>query len=1238
MILNYPLFQKLYKIIALCAGIILFVILSVVNVKSQINSNYNIKCFTVDQGLPHNIIHYIMKDNVGFLWIATEGGLSRFDGYTYQNFKSDPNDSNSLSYNAANCIIQQNDSIFWVSTFSGGLNRLNILENKFKRFTHNTADPNSLSTNELKCIAPDNKNNLWIGTRNNGLVKYDMINNVFEKYGSRSPDNGNLARTSVENVCVYNDTLIFISTFNGLYCLNTLTDKIKYYTHNEYDKSGLYNNSVYCVYKDTRNVLWVGTLGNGLQKFNPLTETFETKKLYYIPKEREGYNGISHITEDDNNNLLLTTAGNGNVIKFNTDSDTYTLFDLNELIKPESKITQINYSYFDHSNVLWVGTWNMGLVKLNLNRNNFTNYSLPDDGLNKTTAKDVWSIYEDSKGFLWISTNRGILLFDKSTKEYVKTFSSGQGTSSLNINHINKICEDKNGDIWIATWGGGLNRYDRKTGKFRYYKNNKTDYTSLSSDLLRYIYCDREGIIWCATVDKGFCKYNPDSDNFTRYYNTESDINSVSYNDVSFIYEDKNGFLWLGTWNGGLNKFDKKTGKCKRYYYDVNNPKSIPSDYVLCGREDGKGNLWIGTSNGLCKYLEDEDKFQNYHDVSEKGGNSVFDIIPDKNNNLWLATNQGISKFNILLSKFRNYTQVDGSLKIEYHTSFLMTKENIIYAGSEKGFTSFNPDELNDEQNLSPVTITSFKKFNQESDVLKRQLKNGEITLSFSEDVFSFEFSLLDFKNPEEYNYAYKIDGLDKDWIYSGNNRTAAYSHLQPGNYTFSVKASNADGIWNVPATVKLVIVPPFWRTWWFISVSVLMFLASGIVYFKLRENRLKKSNIALENTVGERTKDLIDANENLKNEIIERKKAEASIQYSKEQYKLLVENANEAIIVLQDDIVVYYNPSAVEMLCSDSEELYRKNFREFIYPDYTETFFTDYLNTLRGEPVNDIKELKLVKRKSEMIEVEMNSLLIEWIDKKAALIFFKDVTERKRAEKKTENALIKEKELSELRSRFISMASHEFKTPLTSINTSVELLEKYDKSLTEDKKINSLQRIKKNVTQMTRLLNDVLEIGKSESGKLDIQKEKIEIGKFLKEMLEELEGTITARTQHSIISSLLNTDTTVYVDPKLIRQVVENLLSNAVKYSETNTEIFFGAEIKDGTMIIKVKDSGIGILPEDMKRLFEPFFRGYNHGNAAGTGLGLTIMKSAVDAHGGRIEVNSEVNKGTEFSVFIPV
>ncbi|MFZ4592545.1 MAG: PAS domain-containing sensor histidine kinase, partial [Ignavibacteria bacterium] len=390
--------------------------------------------------------------------------------------------------------------------------------------------------------------------------------------------------------------------------------------------------------------------------------------------------------------------------------------------------------------------------------------------------------------------------------------------------------------------------------------------------------------------------------------------------------------------------------------------------------------------------------------------------------------------------------------------------------------------------------------------------------------------------------------------------------------------------------------------------------------------------------TVGERTKDLIDANENLKNEIIERKKAEASIQYSKEQYKLLVENANEAIIVLQDEIVVYYNPSAVEMLCSDPEELYRKNFREFIYPDYTETFFTDYLNTLNGEPVNDIKELKLVKRKSEIIEVEMNSLLIEWIDKKAALIFFKDVTERKRAEKKTENALIKEKELSELRSRFISMASHEFKTPLTSINTSVELLEKYDKSLAEDKKINSLQRIKKNVGQMTRLLNDVLEIGKSESGKLDVQKEKIEIGKFLKEILEELEATIAARTQHSIRYSLLNTETTVNADPKLIRQVVENLISNAVKYSDTNTEIFFTAEIKDGTMIIKVKDSGIGILPEDMKRLFEPFFRGYNHGNAAGTGLGLTIMKSAVDAHGGRIEVNSEVNKGTEFSVIIPV
>ncbi len=1236
--MNYLFIRKSYKTFVTLIILFLSLILSAAKAESQTNTNYNLKCYTVDQGLPNNIIHYIMKDNTGYLWIATEGGLSRFDGYTFRNFKSDPYDSNSLSYNGVNCILQQNDSIFWVSTFSGGLNRLNIFENKFKRFTNNNSNPNSICTNELKCITADSKNNLWIGTRNNGFIKYNISKNEFIKYGDGSPDNGSLAKTSVENICVFNDTLIFISTFNGLYTLNTITEKIKYYTHKENDKFSLYNNSVYCVFKDSRNILWVGTLGNGLQKFNPLSEVFETKKLYYIPKDKEELSGISHITEDNHNNLLLTTAGNGNVIKFNTDTDNYALYNLNEMLNLETKITQINNSYYYNSDILWVGTWNQGLVKFNLDENIFTNYYLPDEGSNKLNAKDVWSVYEDKTGILWISTNRGVFLFDNSTKKYIKTINSQMGSDGLNIDYINKICADKNGDLWIGTWGGGLNKYDINSGKFKYYRNNKTDSTSLSSDRIRFVYSDRDGIIWAATLDNGFCKYNPESDNFTRYHNVESDNSSVSYDDISFIYEDKNGFLWIGTWNGGLNKFDKKSGKCKRYYHDVNNPNSIPSDYVLCGREDRNGDLWIGTSNGLCKYLETGDNFRNYYDEFEKGGNSVFDIIADNNNNLWLATNQGISKFNTSLSKLRFYTQYDGSLKIGYHSSFILSNGNMIYAGSEKGFTCFNPNELNDVQNLSTVTITSFKKFNQESDVLKRQLNNGEITLSYSDDVFSFEFSVLNFKNPEEYNYAYKIDGLDKDWIYSGNNRTAAYSHLQPGNYTFSVKASNADGVWNIPTNVKLVIVPPFWRTWWFISAIVFIFLTLGIAYFKLRENRLKKSNIVLENTVVERTKDLIDVNENLKNEIIERKKAEASIEYSKEQYKLLVENANEAIIVLQDEKVVYYNPSAIEMLSPVSEELYRKNFREFIYPDYSESFLADYLNTLNGEPVIDIKELKLVKGRSEIIEAEMNSLLIEWLDRKAALIFLMDVTQRKRAEKKTDEALKKEKELSELRSRFISMASHEFKTPLTSINTSVELLEKYDNSLSESKKINSLKRIKKNVGQMTRLLNDVLEIGKSESAKSEIRKEEIEIGKYLIEILEELQSTIISRTGHSIKTSMINIEKIINVDPKLMRQIIENLISNAVKYSGNNSEILFSAEITGNKLIIKVKDNGIGILPVDLKRVFEPFFRGNNHGNAAGTGLGLTIMKSAVDAHSGKVEIKSEVNKGTEFTIIIPV
>lgn len=372
--------------------------------------------------------------------------------------------------------------------------------------------------------------------------------------------------------------------------------------------------------------------------------------------------------------------------------------------------------------------------------------------------------------------------------------------------------------------------------------------------------------------------------------------------------------------------------------------------------------------------------------------------------------------------------------------------------------------------------------------------------------------------------------------------------------------------------------------------------------------------------------------------DITERKEAENALGESEEKYRILVENANEAIVVIQNDYIKFANPKTEELFAQNYETLTSSPFSDFVHPEDRAVVRENYKHRIEGKESLDYYSFRIVTPKKQIILIEINAVTIEWMGAPATLNFLNDITERKRAEEEIKKALEKEKELSELRSSFITMASHEFRTPLTSILSSAEILQKYKGKISPEKETKYFSRIRDKVAQMTQILDDVLLLGTAEAGKLNITPEYVDIYLLITKIVEEFEQNSTINTGHKIITITNNLDGSFLIDLKSFKQILDNLLSNAIKYSPDDTQITFEVSYNEGTLFCKVEDQGIGIPEEDISSIFNPFHRAMNTGSITGSGLGLTIVKRAIDMLKGRVEVSSKQNKGTSFKIFLPV
>ena len=855
--------------------LILCLLLIVLSVSAQQN-NIRFKRITINDGLSLSSVYCIHQDSKGFMWFGTEDGLNKYDGKNFIIYRSDPDNSNTISYKWIEQIFEDSEGKLWLGS-RGGLSRFDPVDEQFIQY-RGVGPKRSLTNDTITHIFEDSSNKLWIGTlKGINCISISSLNR-FDIKGA------NIIQSRVNCIIELNQDIILIGTDAGLYTFNQKSNEIKKHSFTDLKTdysvlsiskskqsvllgtdrgllkcdanlnctvaSSLEKFRIEDILIDKDSTLWVSTnfalfsKKKGSDQFRKSVKSFLTTNSLSINTQKP-------IIEDNVGNIWFGTFGSG-LYKFGAKENKKYHYKNNSADSQSLSENSINCLYEDKNDMIWIGTFGAGISIYDPQLHKFG--LLRHDPLdeNSLASNFIWSICEDRDSNIWIGTNnQGLTKYNVQLDTFVRY--DFRKSKSLPHTAIRKVYEDKKGVIWVGTDGDGLIRFDPKTNKRKFYKNEINNDRSLSNNSVRVIYEDSDGLLWIGT-QIGLNLFDPNIEKFTQFKHSDSDPNSISHNFVySVIYEDSQGKIWVGTYGGGLNVYNKATKSFENFTYSPNTQNSISDNIVFSIHEEKDGILWIGTNNKLNRFNLTTRQFEHFGTEHGLPNNVIYSVVPDNNNNLWLSTNSGLCRFSIKNYNSYNFDVHDGLQSNEFNGgAFHKGKSGLLYFGGVYGINIVDPNKEFHEDSLYNAVLTKLEIHGQPIHILP-SLKDGNKilhnkesdTYSFSKSIaytdtielnydhrfLSFEFSTLSNFSPDKVNYAYRLIGLEKKWIYSENRNFASYSNLSPGNYTFQVIAQNPFGRWSKnPKEMQIIIHPPFYMTWWFILLEIL--IVSGVIIF----------------------------------------------------------------------------------------------------------------------------------------------------------------------------------------------------------------------------------------------------------------------------------------------------------------------------------------------------------------------------------------------------------------------
>jgi len=1206
-----------FRILIVLLNCVLF-LFHALNAKAQLMT---FKHYGVEDGVSQSEIKSIFQDSEGYLWFATQNGLNKFDGYSFENFFYDQTDSTSLSNNWVFDITEDSKGNIWLGT-KEGLNRYDKTTGEFTLVPHKLNDsivpdkfvygtvadnqfvyisfPPVLSrynyltdslesfTNNLQYdgalhdigfpLLRSRSGMIWIGS-SDGLSVFDPEKKSFINYRHDESQSNSISNNHI--TALYEDRLghILIGTEDGLNFYNQKTKQFKRFDNEE--GQSLSTNYIRSILQDSNGVYWIGTEEGGL---NSMVWSWE-RGHFEMSQYRSGPNNINYIGhdivyslfEDKSQNLWIgTIAGIDRAdLKKKKFRNYKKTDDPNSMNLLDNIIGSI---YIDKDKRLWVGNWAKGLNIYNPESKEMLHYSSEFEGDRNISNNHIHVLFEDSESRIWMGTRNGVSLFDPERQRFIpfNTYFGLDTTDFFVNNRVYCITENSNGKIWIGT-GNGIITFDPKTKERSFYRSGAEEPYTISSNLVYSIFEDSEGLVWIATLDGMDC-YKP----------------------------CENKMLHFSHQNGQTN--------------------TLCDNFTISLCEDQQGDIWIGTSTGVNRFHKKDSLFTYYSMKDGLPSNIVYDIIEDKNRNLWLSTGSGLAMFDMNTKEIKSYSINEGLQGGEFNLKAVYQDEkgNVFFGGMD-GLIAFHPDSLQDNTFIPPVVITSFDK---ERGAQKKKLNvyTDRLELSYKDYSFTIAYAALDYTKPFKNRYAYKMEGLSDEWIEVGNRHFVHFTNLPSGQYTFLVKGTNNDGIWNeVPTKIEIRISPPWWRSAYAYVAYILLGFLLIFGTFRWRVRNLKREKRVLEEGIRERTAEIA-----LQKERVEE---------SEEKLKSTISSLNDLVFVLDRDGVFqeFYNPGNQDPLYENPDFFLHKHYKQV------------------GFPLLVVEKLQLAfeqLQKSDLVQEFdycVNQKGMCWFNAKISprrnaqgiltgiTIVSRHITERKEAEQRLRQQKEELNELNATKDKFFSILAHDLKNPFASLYSLSQVMDENYSNLDEEDRLIALKRIHHSAELIYNLLENLLTWSKSQRGFIDYSPTEFDLSIQVDENINL--HRIPAEKKGVLLRTNVKETYIAYADRQMISTVLRNLVNNAVKFTESGKIVEVNVRKENKFLEIEVKDEGVGITSENMDKLFriDVKYKTIGTSGEKGTGLGLILCHEFVQKNFGAIWCESEIGKGTSFFFTIP-
>jgi len=811
--------------------------------------------------LANKWVEQVYEDKSGMIWIGSRGGLTKYNPRRgiFTPIQYDPEDSLSLSNDTVTVIEADLRNELWVGTFKG-LNRVDRFTNEVERITPEEEELAGL-TSHITSFLQDEAGILWIASLE-GLFSYDRKSGLFFNETAEGLMQYN---TPVYHMAMEGET-IWVGTDSGLVRLDLTNERQHQFIPLEFSNPGT---QISRVLPDNLGQVWV-LAGDGLYCYRGaelglikiLSAGGTTHSLALNPTEP--------LIEDKDGSLWYGTFGDG-AYKIDPLTLTYKRYDHNPADPQSLSENSINCIFQDRAGTTWFGTFGAGISILNPEANRFTLFKHNPFNSNSLVSSFVWTICEAADSTLWFGTNaHGISCYNQHTGAFNHYDHNPFDPSSLSNSSIRKVYQDSRGRIWIGTDGGGLDLFNPGDQSFTHFQHNPDDATSISHNSVRTVYEDRHGKIWVGTRN-GLNLLVEDDFSFKRFLMESDEGDSPPHNFIySAIYQDQEDLLWVGTYGGGLCMMDLEKDTCISYHHDPEDPNTLSDNIVFSVYEDNLGRFWIGTNSGLNMFYPATQSFRRFG-VSEGLANEViYGILPDDNNQIWLSTNMGITRFDLETFQSKNFDMNDGLQSNEFNGgSYHRGYDGRLFFGGVYGLNVIDPTTLKPVKNVTEVTLTKLEVLGKDVRIagvdLEEEFEESpgrivefegefyssenvtymeEIILDYKHRFLSIEFSALNNLQPHKLRYSYIMENLETDWNNAGTRNYVSYANMKAGTYVLKVVAENVDGYKSdPPMQLRIVITPPFWITWWFILLEVLVSTAIAVMIYtylvKSRTNKL---------------------------------------------------------------------------------------------------------------------------------------------------------------------------------------------------------------------------------------------------------------------------------------------------------------------------------------------------------------------------------------------------------------